>query len=336
MTPPKLIVDDQGRVHGANVTWNQPFPCPNGDDKEMTVPKGIFGFVLHTQVGNNPGTIETFNNPHLAKPRSAHFCVAQDGSIVQMGPVNGWKAWSQVDGNRQYFSAEFADDKKNPPPALTQEQVNAGAQLLELLSRDTVGRFPMQISDRPGDEGFGWHGMGGKSWGNHPDCPGETRKAQRPAIIELAQAIRAGGELAVYICEGHKSLAGLAAQLHSAPSTLLRLTAEHSPGRRFYSGMAGYLNEVFAADKENVPKDTIVYYLAHPTDPTPKPFPSHGDQTLQGLANAFGCKPADIVQYTAENSPGELFSGDMAKYLNDVFKNSTTHVPSGAHLFYEK
>ncbi|HEY6498187.1 MAG TPA: N-acetylmuramoyl-L-alanine amidase, partial [Streptosporangiaceae bacterium] len=182
--PPKLGVDSEGRVHGANVTWNKTFPCVNGNPGQMVVPAGILGFVLHTQVGNNPGTVETFNTPHLAKPRSAHFCVAQDGSIVQMGPINGWKAWAQVDGNRHYYSAEFADDKKSPPPALSQEQVNSGAQLLELLSRDTVGRFPMQLSDRPGDEGFGWHGMGGKSWGDHPDCPGDARKAQRADIIE--------------------------------------------------------------------------------------------------------------------------------------------------------
>jgi len=333
MTPPKLSVDNEGRVHGPNVTWNSPFPCPNGDDREMVLPTGILGFVLHTQAGNNPGTVKTFNDPHLAKPRSAHFCVAQDGSIVQMGPINGWKAWAQVNGNRQYFSAEFADDGKSPPPALTQEQINAGAQLLELLARDIVGRFPMQISDHPGDEGFGWHGMGGKSWGDHPNCPGETRKAQRPAIIELAKAIRAGGEVVAYPCHGQKSLNGLSQQLHNPASEILRLTAEHSPGEVFYSGMAGYLNEVFAADTEKVPADITIYY---PVGSSTEKFNSHGTKTLQGLALALNCHPSDIVAFTARNSPGAVFPAAMAKYLNDVFSNSTIHVPNGAHLFYQK
>ena len=326
--PVKLSVDSEGRVHGAAVTWNKEFPCVNGNAREMVVPGGILGFVLHTQVGNNPGTIDTFNTPHLDKPRSAHFCVAQDGSIVQMGPVNGWKAWAQVDGNRTYYSAEFADDAKDPPPALTQQQVTAGALLLELLSRDALGGFPMQISDRPGDKGFGWHGMGGDAWGGHPDCPGQTRKAQRSGIITLAQAIRAGAEVAAVICDGQKSLGELAQQLHCPASGILQLTAEHSPNAVFRDRMADYVNGVFAADKEKVPAGVRIRH--------PAPFDSHGTQTLQGLANSFGTKPATIVRLTAENSVGEVFGPGMAAYLNDVFSRSTAKVPQGIHLFYEK
>jgi hypothetical protein len=140
----------------------------------------------------------------------------------------------------------------------------------------------------------------------------------------------------MYPCEGHKSLEGLSQQLNNAPSTMLRLTAEHSPGGKFYSGIAGYLNGVFAADRVNVPQYVDVYYPTSPSDPTPERFHSHGDQTLQGLANSFGCKPAEIVQYTAENSPDKVFSKGMADYLNAVFARSTTHVPSGTHLFYQK
>ena len=117
---------------------------------------------------------------------------------------------------------------------------------------------------------------------------------------------------------------------------MLRLTAEHSPGGKFYSGIAGYLNGVFAADTVKVPQHIEVYHPTSPSDPTPKPFDSNGDQTLQGLAISFGCKPADIVQYTAENSPDKVFSKEMADYLNGVFARSTTHVPNGTHLFYQK
>src|ERR1700760_2755702 len=266
MTPPKLSVDNEGRVHGPNVTWNSPFPCRHGYPHRMQVPSKVLGAVMHTMDGTLPGTVAWFNDP--ASGVSAHFGVDENGKVVQFGPINGWASEAQGAGNATYYSIEFSDHRDDTIP-LTPAQINAGAQLLELVSRDSVGRFPLQISDHPGTEGFGWHGMGAPAWG-HAACPGDTRKAQRQKIIDTARTIRAGGrELAVYPCEGYKSLEGLAAQLHSAPSTLLRLTAEHSPGRKFYSGIAGYLNEVFAADRENVPKGTVVYY---PSDPTPKPL----------------------------------------------------------------
>jgi len=132
----------------------------------------------------------------------------------------------------------------------------------------------------------------------------------------------------VYTCEGQKSLNGLSGQLHCPVSTILQLTAEHSPNEVFTGRMADYLNGIFAADKEKVPEGITVYH--------PAPFHSHGTQTLQGLALAFNTQPSAIVRLTAENSPGAQFSPDMAKYLNDVFARSDTHVPAGIHLYYEK
>jgi hypothetical protein len=324
MTPPKLTVDSEGRVHGANVSHNSPWPCGNGHSGRMVVPSGVKGAVMHTMAGYYEGTIAWFNNPKSQV--SAHFGVAWSGQICQFGPVNGWMALAQKAGNPNWYSIEFEDDLKSATP-LTQAQIDAGAQLLECLSASSVGNFPMQITNTPGTEGFGWHGMGGNAWG-HLDCPGDVRKAQRQKIIDLAKAIRTGGEVAVYTCEGQKSLDGLSQQLHCPVSTILQLTAEHSPEKKYYERMADYLNGVFAADTVKVPEGINVYH--------PELFHSHGTQTLQGLANAFGCKPADIVQYTAENSPGAEFGADMAKYLDDVFSNSDTHVPAGIHLYYEK
>jgi hypothetical protein len=97
--------------------------------------------------------------------------------------------------------------------------------------------------------------------------------------------------------------------------------------------MAGYLNDVFADDKEKVPEGITVF---HPAGNGAEPFHSHGTQTLQGLALAFSCQPSAIVRLTAEKSPGAVFSGQMADYLNDVFGRSTTPVPQGIHLYYAK
>jgi len=185
-TPGRLQVDTAtGHVTGpASITYNDPFPTRNGSYGSGQ----MMGVVMHTQVGNNPGTVAWFNNP--AAQASAHFCIAQDGAIVQMGPIGkGWIAWAQAAGNLGWYSVEHADDG-NPANPLTSAQITASAQLLELLSR--FAGFPLQISDSPSVKGYGWHGMGGEAWGGHLSCPGDTRKAQRPQVIALAMAIRQG------------------------------------------------------------------------------------------------------------------------------------------------
>ena len=45
---------------------------------------------------------------------------------------------------------------------------------------------------------------------------------------------------------GNMSLAELAAQHHTQPSTILRLTVEHSPGAAFQKNVSDYINGVFA------------------------------------------------------------------------------------------
>ncbi|HUL25512.1 MAG TPA: hypothetical protein VLW44_07040 [Streptosporangiaceae bacterium] len=44
---------------------------------------------------------------------------------------------------------------------------------------------------------------------------------------------------------GDMSLAELAAHSHTAPSTILRLTAEHSPGAAYPKNVSDYINGVF-------------------------------------------------------------------------------------------
>jgi hypothetical protein len=44
---------------------------------------------------------------------------------------------------------------------------------------------------------------------------------------------------------GNMSLAELADQHHTQPSSILRLTAEHSPGAAYPANVAAYINGVF-------------------------------------------------------------------------------------------
>jgi hypothetical protein len=187
--PGKLRVGADGKVTGpAKISYNDPFPCVNGSYGSGA----MMGAVMHTMVGNLPGTVDVFNKPSFAA--SAHFGIAQDGSVWQFGPIgHGWIAWAQMAGNEAWYSIEHADDG-NPANPLTEAQIIASAQILECLS--AFAGFPLQESSSPAVQGYGVHYMGGSAWGGH-SCPQLAngtgpRAGQRTAIIALAKEIRAG------------------------------------------------------------------------------------------------------------------------------------------------
>jgi hypothetical protein len=233
-----------GHVTGpAVITYNTPWPCPNGryGSGKMS------GVIMHTMVGNLPGTIATFNNP--ARQASAHFGIDQAGNIHQFGPVGkGWIAWAQEAGNDAWYSIEHADNGSTANP-LTTQQVTASAQLVEVLSR--FAGFPLQVTDSVNGTGYGTHVMGGAAWGGHT-CPGPgPRAVQRSNIINLAKQLRAAGTAAVpsgepvtvttYKTTGRESLFEVAAEHKTSPSIILRLTLQASGGL-FPTEVAGYLN----------------------------------------------------------------------------------------------
>ena len=223
-TPGKLKVDTAtGHVTGpATIKYNDPFPCVNG-----TYGSGAMtGVVMHTMVGDLPGSVAWFNNPK--SQASAHFCIAQDGGIWQMGPIGkGWIAWHAGAANRAWYGIEHADHGK-PSNPLTDAQITASAQLVECLS--AFAGFTLQVSNSPAVKGYGWHGMGGQAWGGHPDCPGGVRKAQRAKIIALAAAIRSGGTPPPagpyrHTAPGGRSLAQIAAGRNTTAAHLMTVTA---------------------------------------------------------------------------------------------------------------
>ena len=192
--PGKLHVGADGKLTGpARIEYNDPFPC--GSSAEFPAGSGFYGsgamqgVVMHTMVGNLPGTITEFNNRDNGA--SAHFGIDQSGLIHQFGPIGkGWCAWAQAAGNLTWYSIEHADDR-NPDNPLTPEQVTASGQVVECLS--AFAGFPLQVTDRPAGRGYGVHYMGGQAWGGHtcPDLPPRhVRSQQRQAIIDLAKLIR--------------------------------------------------------------------------------------------------------------------------------------------------
>lgn len=205
------------------------------------------GMVQHTEDGFEAGTVATFMDSKAQV--SAFFGVSEAGAIDQFLPVGrGLVAWAEADGNQEWYSCE-CEDRLNPGQPMPPAQITAFAQVLEACAaRDG---FPLESTDDVNGTGLICHGDGGVAWGNHPDCPGSVRKAQRPAILEKARAIRAEGATAAaapprqWKTAGIDSLAQLAAAQKTEPSTILRLTAEHSAGAVFSGDVSTWLNAVF-------------------------------------------------------------------------------------------
>jgi hypothetical protein len=189
-TPGKLHLLDHGGLAGdINITYNDPWPCVNGTPGGGS--SNMMGVVMHTMVGDLPGTKVVFNRPGFNA--SAYFGIGQLGETHQFGPIGkNWKAWAQGNGNGPWYSIELADHG-NPNNPLTWAQILATAQIVEFLSR--FAGFPLQVTNSTGTKGFGVHNMGGAAWGGHtcPDMPPRhVRSDQREVVLKVAHAIRSG------------------------------------------------------------------------------------------------------------------------------------------------
>lgn len=187
--PGRLTVGKDGKLTGpADLHYNDPFPCVNGTPHVTGTMNGV---IMHTMVGNLPGTIAVFNKPGFGA--SAHFGIAQDGRIHQFGPIGkGWEAWHAFAANLAWYGIEHADNG-DPDNPLTPAQIAASAQLAECLS--AFAGFKLQVCDDPAGQGYAYHSLA-DAWNlNHHTCPDmppkHVRSGQRAAIVDLAQKIRA-------------------------------------------------------------------------------------------------------------------------------------------------
>jgi hypothetical protein len=146
---------------------------PNFTLHQMTDHRGL---VLHVEQGTEAGTHSWFQNP--AAQASAHFGCGRDGSLEQFVDTDDL-AWAEMTGNASWLSVELEGYSGQP---MTEPQLTAVGQLFGWITY-SYPNVPLQICDDPWGRGLGWHGMGGSSWGNHPDCPGDPIKAQRTEIL---------------------------------------------------------------------------------------------------------------------------------------------------------
>lgn len=144
------------------------------------------GLVLHVTAGNGD-PFSWWARPDVEA--SAHFYVGKDGTIVQYIPLNR-VAWAEAGGNAYWHSAET---EGQPGESLTPAQIEGLAKIYA-FGHNEWG-WKLQASEGVWNPGFGWHGMGGTAWGGHFGCPGEQRKAQRPAVLARAQELLGGGAI---------------------------------------------------------------------------------------------------------------------------------------------
>jgi len=90
-------------------------------------------------------------------------------------------AWAQSGGNSTYNSVETEGYHTE---ALTAAQESMLARLYT-WGAQTYG-WPNALAESPGVKGFGWHGMGGSSWGGHTGCAGDLRNPRRGPILAVA------------------------------------------------------------------------------------------------------------------------------------------------------
>jgi hypothetical protein len=144
------------------------------------------GVVLHVNDAQSLDLHDFFNNPK--NEVSSHWQVTKDGTVFQYIDTEN-TSWCQGDGNDDYLSIEsqgLADE------SATDRQAAAIAGILAWC-KATHG-IPLQLAEKPGDRGLGWHGMGAahghKGWG-HAACPG-VRRDQRAAMLTAARRLVPG------------------------------------------------------------------------------------------------------------------------------------------------
>jgi hypothetical protein len=131
------------------------------------------GLILHVQAGT--GSLYGWFSQKTTSASSTWW-VSKSGAIEQYVDADQ-VAWAQMAGNRRYNSVETEGQSSEE---LTDAQIESVAHIYQ-WGHQTYN-WPILLADKPGQKGFGWHGMGGDAWG-HPHCPGDSRRAQRIEIL---------------------------------------------------------------------------------------------------------------------------------------------------------
>lgn len=135
------------------------------------------GVVLHVNAANSGDLYGWITE---TRSMSCHFQVLKNGTIYQYIDTL-YSSWCQENGNDDWLSIETSGFPNEP---LTEAALESCAIIMAFANKEHG--ILLQEANSISERGFGWHGMGGDAWGNHPSCPGEIRKAQRKDILNRA------------------------------------------------------------------------------------------------------------------------------------------------------
>jgi hypothetical protein len=127
---------------------------------------------------------------------------------------------------------------------------------------------------------------------------------------------------------GRQTLATLAAWHFVSPSRVLRETAEHSPGGRFTTATATWLNRMFSPSStvtatHHVPAGVFLCYTGREVSGarvrnSGGAFMT-GSSALNTLASANKVSSATILREDASLEPGHRYLATTAAWINSVF-----------------
>lgn len=131
--------------------------------------------ILHVMQGTLDGSDSWFRNP--AAQVSAHFGTGRDGRLYQWVDTRD-TAWHAANANGFSIGIE---NEGNSGDSLTDAQLLRVAEVVAWAS--LVHGIPLEVCNDPAGRGLAYHGLGGASWGGHPQCPGLPIIRQRAAIL---------------------------------------------------------------------------------------------------------------------------------------------------------
>lgn len=255
--------------------------------------RSYLGVVLHVNDADSGDLYGWITGNH---DMSCHWQVLKDGTVYQYIDT-AYSSWCQAGGNDDYLSIETSGFPNEP---LTDAQLSACARIIAYVHAEHG--IPLQLAEKPGDRGFGWHGMGAPGWG-HAACPGDLRKAQRAAILQLAQTNPNGDDMPLTDAEWKRLDELLQLRINNA------LTSQRNWINYFYGpevlgssqrehdntlALAGQLNTLHAAELEAIGK------LAQPAGSSGAVDPA----AVEAAAQAGAAKALDGATATVTIHPG--------------------------------
>jgi GH25 family lysozyme M1 (1,4-beta-N-acetylmuramidase) len=138
-------------------------------------------------------------------------------------------------------------------------------------------------------------------------------------------------------------LNGCCSGLYTRPLWIASLTQAGAPGSVLPWSTWSFQQYTWNPVDQNVLNGDANTWKALVNEPKPPPvwrlaqYKTTGKETLEGWATSVGHLPSTVLRLTCEHSPGDVFTADVANYINQVFTGAvsvSSPLPKGLVLYY--